>query len=231
MSSSSEPADSTKSGEVSWVTVQFKEDVTESQIQSHHAHVSKLCEGPLAARSEAYHGHYGHLNHVFKGYTGQYPKAIIEEIKKSPEVSVVETSSKSKNWKDLTYKTIDKQDWTMSKISNLNPAFTTQESNGDFIYSYPADWGKGVIIFVLERKFKANDVSYYIMAATLEVGFDQIHRYPRIDLLSVPNTLLKTARMILMVHVLRTWQGETPLAPPEEAIYISSTPEITCQRL
>lgn len=130
MSSEKQPTAGQSTKSDFWVVVKFDSNaITDADIQHHLDKVNQLARENAQHRGRALHGLYGTLEHIFRGYTGEFAPEVIEQIRGMTGVekvlkgAPVTKHSSEETWE---YDSIDHQSWALSKISYLRRDFNSQ---------------------------------------------------------------------------------------------------------
>lgn len=140
--------------------VVFKDHINEASALSHHDWVQQIHTQNEVERTElrkrsqtpiidnTYHGlkHTYNLAGKFLGYSGHFDEAIIEEVKKHPDVDYVEKDSVVHVMEYMEHKTENQAPWGLARISHrAHLRFGTFNK-----YEYADGAGEGVDVYVID---------------------------------------------------------------------------------
>ncbi|KAI0552399.1 peptidase S8/S53 domain-containing protein [Xylaria curta] len=153
--------------------IKFKDHVTESSVSDHHSWVQKLHgerenermelrkrgQIPLAGDvADAFSGlkHTLKIGSGFLGYAGHFDDAVIEEVRRHPDVEYVEKDQIVYALKEETPELEKNAPWGLARISHRDSlSFGTYNK-----YLYSADGGEGVDVYVIDTGTNIDHVDF-----------------------------------------------------------------------
>ncbi|KAI0415686.1 subtilisin-like serine protease-like protein [Xylaria grammica] len=153
--------------------IKFKDHVKESSVSEHHSWVQKIHDDrenertelrkrgqvPLAGDvAEAFSGlkHTLKIGGGFLGYSGHFDDAVIEEVRKHPDVEYIEKDQIVYALKEEEPDLEKDAPWGLARISHRNSlSFGTYNK-----YLYAADGGEGVDVYVIDTGTNIDHVDF-----------------------------------------------------------------------
>ncbi|KAI0162083.1 peptidase S8/S53 domain-containing protein [Xylariaceae sp. FL1272] len=152
--------------------IKFKDHVTESSASDHHSWIQKLHgdredermelkkrgQFPLGGSVDVFTGlkHTLKIGSEFLGYTGHFDDAVIEEVRRHPDVEYVERDQIVYALKETEPELENNAPWGLARLSHRDSlSFGTYNK-----YLYAADGGEGVDVYVIDTGTNIEHVDF-----------------------------------------------------------------------